>query len=248
MPLLESSIKEALRLHPPLILLLRVAKEDLEVEGYAIHDGQMVGASPSVSNRIPGDFPDADAFVPDRYLEPREEDRLNPWTWIPFGAGRHRCVGQAFAMMQLKAIFCVLLLDWEFEPAQPAGLLPQRPLEDGGPAPSALCGPLPPPGGGPQQRRRSPPDARHRRPRPVPGPRRVRVRGARRVRGGQGPSGGGARSVSARGPARRARGRRPVLPDPRPVDRGRRCPPVVRHPSTTPTTERSQSHAVVPPQ
>ena len=59
MPRLESSIKEALRLHPPLILLLRVAKEDLEVEGYAIHAGQMVGASPAVSNRIPEDFPDA---------------------------------------------------------------------------------------------------------------------------------------------------------------------------------------------
>ncbi|HEX7459746.1 MAG TPA: cytochrome P450 [Acidimicrobiales bacterium] len=118
MPLLESSIKEALRLHPPLILLLRVAKEELEVEGVAVHAGQMVAASPSVSNRLPEDFPDPDAFRPDRYLEPLEEDRLNPWTWIPFGAGRHRCVGQAFAMMQLKAIFSVLLLDWEFELAQ----------------------------------------------------------------------------------------------------------------------------------
>jgi sterol 14-demethylase len=56
--------------------------------------------------------------VPDRYLDPRVEDRANPWTWIPFGAGRHRCVGAAFAMMQLKAIFSVLLLDWEFELAQ----------------------------------------------------------------------------------------------------------------------------------
>ena len=119
MPHLESAIKEALRLHPPLILLLRVAKEDLEVEGFAIHEGQMVGASPSVSNRIPEDFPDAGSFLPERYLSPREEDRLNPWTWIPFGAGRHRCVGSAFAMMQLKAIFSVLLLDWEFELAQP---------------------------------------------------------------------------------------------------------------------------------
>jgi sterol 14-demethylase len=119
MPRLESAIKEALRLHPPLILLLRVAKEDLEVEGYTVTAGQMVAASPSVSNRIPQDFPDADSFLPARYLEPREEDRANPWTWIPFGAGRHRCVGAAFAMMQLKAIFSVLLLDWEFELAQP---------------------------------------------------------------------------------------------------------------------------------
>ncbi len=120
MPHLESAIKEALRLHPPLILLLRVAKEDVEVDGYAIRAGQMVGASPSVSNRIPEDFPDADSFQPSRYLEPREEDRSNPWTWIPFGAGRHRCVGAAFAMMQLKAIFSVLMADWEFELAQPS--------------------------------------------------------------------------------------------------------------------------------
>jgi len=119
MPHVEAALKEALRLHPPLILLLRVAKEDLECEGFLIRSGQMVGASPAVSNRIGEDFADADAFVPERYFAPRAEDLANPWTWIPFGAGRHRCVGAAFAMMQLKAIFSVLLLDWEFELAQP---------------------------------------------------------------------------------------------------------------------------------
>jgi sterol 14alpha-demethylase len=119
MPHVEAALKEALRLHPPLILLLRVAKEDLECEGFLIRSGQMVGASPAVSNRIGEDFADADAFVPERYFAPRAEDQANPWTWIPFGAGRHRCVGAAFAMMQLKAIFSVLLLDWEFELAQP---------------------------------------------------------------------------------------------------------------------------------
>ena len=111
---------QALRLHPPLILLLRVAKEDLEVAGYAVPAGTLVGATPAVSNRIAEDFPDPDAFVPSRYLEPRFEDRANPWTWIPFGAGRHRCVGAPFAMMQLKAIFLVLLHGWSFELAQPA--------------------------------------------------------------------------------------------------------------------------------
>jgi sterol 14-demethylase len=118
-PHLESAVKEALRLHPPLILLLRVAMEDLSYGGYRIAQGKFVAASPAVSNRIPSDFPEPDAFVPDRYLEPREEDRANPWTWIPFGAGRHRCVGAAFAMMQLKAIFSVLLRGWEFEASQP---------------------------------------------------------------------------------------------------------------------------------
>ncbi len=120
MPRLESAIKEALRLHPPLILVLRVVKEELEVQGFRIAPGKLVGASPAVSNRIAEDFPDPDAFVPERYLEPRAEDRANPWTWIPFGAGRHRCVGAPFAMMQLKAIFSVLLRHWDFELAQPS--------------------------------------------------------------------------------------------------------------------------------
>ena len=120
MPWLEASLKETLRLHPPLILLLRVATEDIEFREFTIHAGEMVGASPWVSNRIAEDFVDADRFDPSRYIDPREEDRLNPWTWIPFGAGRHRCVGQAFALMQLKAIFSVLFEEWEFELAQPA--------------------------------------------------------------------------------------------------------------------------------
>ena len=79
----------------------------------------MVGASPWVSNRIAEDFTDADASTRHGTSRPRDEEKENPWTWIPFGAGRHRCVGAAFALMQLKAIFSVLLLDWEFELAQP---------------------------------------------------------------------------------------------------------------------------------
>jgi sterol 14-demethylase len=120
MPKLESAIKEALRLHPPLILLLRVAKVPVEVEGYRVPAGVLVGASPSVSNRDPAVFDDAETFDPHRYLEPRDDDLANPWSWIPFGAGRHRCVGAAFAMMQLKAIFCVLLRRFTFELTQPS--------------------------------------------------------------------------------------------------------------------------------
>lgn len=117
-PTLESVVKEALRLHPPLILLLRVANDDFEVNGFAIRRGDFVGATPAISNRLQEDFPEPDAFDPARYAEPRQEDLVNRWTWIPFGAGRHRCVGAAFAMMQLKAIFSVLLRDFTFELAQ----------------------------------------------------------------------------------------------------------------------------------
>jgi sterol 14-demethylase len=118
-PKLENVLKETLRLHPPLIILMRVAKGEFEVEGFPIHEGDFVAASPAISNRIPEDFPDPDNFVPQRYEEPRQEGLVNRWTWIPFGAGRHRCVGAAFAQMQIKAIFSVLLREYEFEIAQP---------------------------------------------------------------------------------------------------------------------------------
>ena len=119
-PKLEAALKETLRLHPPLILLLRVAQQDIEIAGHTIPAGTMVGASPRVSNRIAEDFPEPERFEPGRYIDPRQEDLANRWTWIPFGAGKHRCVGNAFAMMQLKAIFSVLLRDYEFEMTQPS--------------------------------------------------------------------------------------------------------------------------------
>jgi sterol 14-demethylase len=119
-PKLENVLKETLRLHPPLIILMRVARTEAVVSGYPIHDGDMVAASPAISNRIADDFPEPDSFVPDRYDQPRQEDLINRWTWIPFGAGRHRCVGAAFATMQIKAIFSVLFREYSFEMSQPS--------------------------------------------------------------------------------------------------------------------------------
>ena len=119
-PKLENVLKETLRLHPPLIILMRVARGEFEVAGYPIHEGEMVAASPAISNRIAEDFPEPDSFIPDRYQKPRQEDLIKRWTWIPFGAGRHRCVGAAFATMQIKAIFSVLLREYAFEMAQPS--------------------------------------------------------------------------------------------------------------------------------
>ena len=119
-PRLEAALKETLRLHPPLIVLMRVVKEELDLAGHRMPVGTIVAASPRVSNRLPEDFPDPERFDPGRYIDPRQEDLQNRWTWIPFGAGRHRCVGNAFAMMQMKAIFSVILRDFEFEMVQPS--------------------------------------------------------------------------------------------------------------------------------
>lgn len=117
-PLLECALKETLRLHPPLVILMRKVVSDFDYKGWTVPAGHLVAASPAISNRMPEHFPDPESYVPERYLPGREEDRQS-FAWLPFGAGRHRCVGAAFAMMQLKAIFSILLRRYEFELAQP---------------------------------------------------------------------------------------------------------------------------------
>jgi sterol 14-demethylase len=117
-PALEHSVMEALRLHPPLIILMRKVMYDFHYKGWTIPAGKLVGVSPSVSNRMPENFPEPNHYDPKRYEPGREEDK-QAFAWIPFGAGRHKCVGSAFAMMQLKAIFSDLLRNYEFELCQP---------------------------------------------------------------------------------------------------------------------------------
>ena len=117
-PRLESVIKEVLRLHPPLIFLIRKVMRDLHFKDYTIKAGKFVCTSPRVSHRIPEIFPDPEKFDPDRYSPERNEDEI-PFSWIAFGGGRHKCTGNAFAMFQLKAIFSILLRRYEFELIDP---------------------------------------------------------------------------------------------------------------------------------
>jgi sterol 14-demethylase len=119
-PLLESCFKETLRIHPPLILLMRkVVARPFEYHRWSIPVGTSVGVSIAVSNRDPALYRDPTHFDPTRYLDGDAAD-THLFGWIPFGAGRHRCVGAPFAMMQIKAIFSILLRRYEFALAQPA--------------------------------------------------------------------------------------------------------------------------------
>ncbi|HSN23608.1 MAG TPA: cytochrome P450, partial [Methylomicrobium sp.] len=113
-PVLENVIKEVLRLHPPLIFLIRKVMQDFHFKDYTVKAGKYVCTSPRVSHRIADIFPDPEKFDPDRYSEARQED-ARPFSWIAFGGGKHKCSGNAFAMLQLKAIFCILLRRFTFE-------------------------------------------------------------------------------------------------------------------------------------
>lgn len=113
-PKLENVLKEVLRLHPPLIVLMRQVSEPLQFKQYRIEPGDMVWAAPPVTHRMSNLFPNPEVFDPDRYNDERAEDK-NLMAYQPFGGGKHKCSGNAFAMFQIKAIFSILLRKYEFE-------------------------------------------------------------------------------------------------------------------------------------
>lgn len=117
-PKLEAVLKEVLRLHPPLIVLMRQVSEELQFKNYRIREGDMVWASPPVTHRMSHLFSNPEIFDPDRFSAERGEDK-NLMAYQPFGGGKHKCSGNAFAMFQIKAIFSILLRRYEFELVEP---------------------------------------------------------------------------------------------------------------------------------
>ncbi|BBN17082.1 sterol 14alpha-demethylase [Marchantia polymorpha subsp. ruderalis] len=120
MDYLARIMKETLRMHPPLVMLLRYAHKDFDVEcngkTYTVPKGHVTAVSPSVAGRLPLVYPNPDNFDPDRYIPGREEDKkAGAFSYIPFGGGRHGCLGETFAYMQIRTIYSVMLRNFEFE-------------------------------------------------------------------------------------------------------------------------------------
>mmetsp|Transcript_6366 Transcript_6366/g.14126 ORF Transcript_6366/g.14126 Transcript_6366/m.14126 type:complete len:494 (+) Transcript_6366:74-1555(+) len=124
MDVLHRNITEALRMNPPLILVMRYVKQAFTVntsdgKEYVVPAGDVVAASPNFSHMLPHVFKEPTKYDPDRFAPPREEDKVKPFSFIGFGGGRHGCLGSNFAYLQIKAIWSVLLRNFEFELLDP---------------------------------------------------------------------------------------------------------------------------------
>jgi len=115
LPALERAIKEAERLRPPLVMLMRFVRQPLRVNGYELPVGSLAVASPAVSHRLPSIYTEPDRFDPDRFAPGREEDRKASYSLIGFGGGKHRCIGMMFAYQQIKIIWASILRRYELE-------------------------------------------------------------------------------------------------------------------------------------
>lgn len=133
--LLHRCIKEALRMYPPLIFIMRAVKKERRYKHYRIPAGDTLVLSPPLSMRLPQVFAEPHRYDPDRYAPPREEDKRAAFSHVGFGGGRHACMGEQFAYLQIKTIWSVLLRDFDMEPA---GALPEPDYD------AMVVGPKPP--------------------------------------------------------------------------------------------------------
>jgi len=119
MSLLHNSMREALRMCPTFIMLLRKVKKNTTVtvngKTHHIPKDDLVAVSPTVSMRLDTTFKNADTFDPDRYLPPREEHKT-PYAYLGFGGGMHSCMGQIFAYVQVKTVLSIILKHYELTP------------------------------------------------------------------------------------------------------------------------------------
>lgn len=118
MTYLDNCVKEALRMFPPLIMLMRMALEDIETvhdgQTYLIPKGDIVITSPAVSSRLDTVFKNPDVFEPERFGPDRNEHKP-AFAYLGFGGGRHQCLGQQFGVLQVKTIVSLLVRNFKFK-------------------------------------------------------------------------------------------------------------------------------------
>jgi len=89
--LIPDTISETLRLHPPVWNMARTVAQDTEVRGIQMCPGEKVMLTYGAANRDPDRFPNPEVFI-----VPREDNQH-----LTFGTGRHRCIGEPLAKMEL---------------------------------------------------------------------------------------------------------------------------------------------------
>lgn len=115
LPYLSCIIKETLRLHPPVPLLLpRKVKNQVKLDKYIIPEGTQVLVNAYAIGRDPTIWEDSQEFKPERFLGSNIDVRGQDFELIPFGAGRRICPGLPLAMRMIPMMLGSLLnsFDW----------------------------------------------------------------------------------------------------------------------------------------
>ncbi|NXR05718.1 CP3AO protein, partial [Semnornis frantzii] len=114
MEYLDMAVNETLRLYPIGGRIERTCKKDVEIHGVTIPKGVVVMIPPYTLHRCPEFWPNPDEFRPERFSKDNKES-IDPYAFLPFGAGPRNCLGMRFALLTLKVAIIALLQQFTFQ-------------------------------------------------------------------------------------------------------------------------------------
>ncbi|XP_071427227.1 cytochrome P450 3A29-like isoform X1 [Pithys albifrons albifrons] len=113
MEYLDMVVNECIRLYPAGGRLQRVCKKTVDINGVTIPKDMVVIIPAFVLHRDPAYWPEPDEFRPERFSKENKEG-IDPYTFLPFGAGPRNCIGMRFALLVMKVAVVVLLQNFSF--------------------------------------------------------------------------------------------------------------------------------------
>ncbi len=122
LPYLDAIVKETLRVRPILTEAIRTLKKPLVMGDLEVPAGMHVGVSAVLAHHDEERFPEPEAFRPERFLG----RTFGPTEYIPFGGGHRRCIGAAFAEMELRIVLAGFLQSVDLTLLSPASSRPYR--------------------------------------------------------------------------------------------------------------------------
>ncbi|XP_032765468.1 cytochrome P450 4F4-like [Rattus rattus] len=116
LPFLTMCIKESLRLHPPVTMVSRCCTQDISLpDGRVIPKGIICIINIFATHHNPTVWRDPEIYDPFRF-DPENIQARSPLAFIPFSAGPRNCIGQTFAMNEMKVALALTLLRFRVLP------------------------------------------------------------------------------------------------------------------------------------
>lgn len=113
----QATIWEVQRTRPVIEATVRVTQARIKLGDWVIPEGTTIIVGIAASHESERNFADPAAFDPDRFLGATPDT----YTWIPYGGGIRRCIGAAFANMEMNVTLATLLREFEFGTTYSAG-------------------------------------------------------------------------------------------------------------------------------
>uniref|UniRef100_A0A1B6K271 Cytochrome P450 n=1 Tax=Homalodisca liturata TaxID=320908 RepID=A0A1B6K271_9HEMI len=115
MKYLEKVIKETLRLYPTVQFIARYTNQDLNLKsGYTVPKNTSVMLLIESMNHDPEFYPDPYKFDPERF----DTKSSHPYLFVPFSAGPRNCIGQKYAMLEIKCVLSLVLRKFRLLPSE----------------------------------------------------------------------------------------------------------------------------------